>query len=172
MTSRSASINFAVFFDHGQILVCDPDLAAPYNEWTQQHVEQGFSWRPGCVALGMIEGGGEAWLTLERGEPVEIRLDAERALVVPFDVGPSGLVEIDTTVSPGPLVRLAPGRYALRFETGHRQGSQEPGEERVWCRLLFTPQDQVEPCVLRVDPSLHPSFPLLLDAAPAGQEPD
>jgi hypothetical protein len=169
MTSRSASINFAVFFDHGQIIVCDPDLPTPYNDWTQQHREQGFSWRPGSVAFGMIEGGGEAWLTVEQGEAPEIQTDAERALVVPFDVGLSGLVGIDTTISPGPLVRIAPGRYALRFETGHRPGSQEPGEERVWCRLTFTPQVDVEPRLLRVDPSLNPSFPLLMDATPVGR---
>ena len=41
---------------YGQLAVFANSLPQPFNDWTDQHVSQGFAWRPGSVTFrSMVE---------------------------------------------------------------------------------------------------------------------
>lgn len=99
-----------VTVDYGQICVFDPDLERPYNDWTDEHVRQGFSWRDGAVSFA-VDCNGEATIeVLVSSPPVDL---APRGwIVVPFTAVEA--VEIGGIMSTQ-VVPLASGRYALHF---------------------------------------------------------
>jgi Competence protein J (ComJ) len=43
-----------LIISHSQIAVFDPSLERPFNSWTDAHVAQGFSWRPGSVSFSTL----------------------------------------------------------------------------------------------------------------------
>jgi|ERR671922_2358209 hypothetical protein len=48
---------FDLYVTYGHIVVFDPDVERPFNEWRQQHFDQGFSWRPGSVSFRALAAG-------------------------------------------------------------------------------------------------------------------
>ena len=41
---------------YGQLSVFASALKDPYNDWTDQHISQGFTWRPGSVSFSSMVG--------------------------------------------------------------------------------------------------------------------
>lgn len=56
--TMSAVASFSLEIAYGQIGVFDASLAQPFNDWTDAHVRQGFSWRSGSVSFRTLEGAG------------------------------------------------------------------------------------------------------------------
>src|SRR5215213_1919714 len=75
------SINYhqLVVYDEGTVPV-------PDNDWTMRHIEQGFSWRPGCVTFETLEDVGALKVEVLLAEDFEVSSEATRAIVVPFGV--------------------------------------------------------------------------------------
>ncbi|WNZ26897.1 hypothetical protein HJG54_34260 [Leptolyngbya sp. NK1-12] len=115
----------------------------------------------------------EVWLA----DHASIQEDTIRAIVVPFSVGSSGTVAVQSVIDrPGSsLVSIPEGNYALVFEAGvraeYRQDPAYQGRKAAllpsWCRLTFIPQESVQPEILRADERLSPTYPLLMAAEPA-----
>ena len=49
---------FLVEISHAQLAVFDSTLTAPFNDWTDDHVKQGFAWRPGSVSFMTLDTAG------------------------------------------------------------------------------------------------------------------
>jgi hypothetical protein len=147
---------------YSQLAVFDRSLERPFNEWTDRHVAQGFSWRPGSVAFRTIEEAGQHLVTVrletEESDPAP---DAIRVIDVPFEVPPSGAIEIGS-ISDSVSLELPSESYQLRFECYEHANSATP---RV--RLLFYRNGNPRFDILRADSELNPGTDLLLIASPA-----
>jgi hypothetical protein len=147
---------------YSQLAVFDHSLERPFNGWTDTHVAQGFSWRPGSVAFRTIEQGGQHLVTVgleaQESDPAP---DAIRIIDAPFEVPPSGAIEIGS-ISDSVLLELPSDIYQLRFECYERANGATP---RV--HLLFYRNSNPRFEVVRADSELNPGADLLLIASPA-----
>ena len=153
--------NFVILYH--QLIVWDATAAPVPNDWREQHVAQGFSWRPGTVSFSTLEDLGTLKVEVRVGDELSLWPDAMRAIVVPFAVSPPGRVDLSDTAT-DVTTHVAPGEYALLCEMGYL--SREEGEEAEWCRLTFVPGGNVRPEILRADEALSPQYPLLMEAVP------
>ncbi len=153
---------FQLEVSHAQLAVFDSRLAEPFNDWTDAHVGQGFSWRPGSVSFATLEPSGPITVTVARSAPPAATDEGlARAIRVPFTVPPHGEVEV-ATVSRSVIVQLAEGEYALIF----RHGRTSDGA--MWAALAFEPETlPVKAEILRADAALTPPANLLMTAHPA-----
>lgn len=143
-----------------QVSLFDTRLVDPFNDWTEDHLQQGFSWRPGSVSLLTVGESGPIDVDIELvGTPV-VRPSASRAILLPF-VCWSGLIEVSTIAS-SELVDIPQGPYGLLFQSGFHF-------ERPWASvgLIHQPRNAVEPAILRADDRLRRPRELLMDAQPA-----
>jgi len=153
---------FHIEVSYTQLAVFDPQLQNPFNDWTDEHVAQGFSWRPGSVSFGTLKSAGDLSLRIVRNKPFEPSSStAERTISVLFRVPMHGRVEI-ASVGVGAQIEIPPGDYELVFE----HGRSEAGE--MWANLYFrTVFDPVRPRVVRADSELSPPDPLVMSAESA-----
>lgn len=123
--------SFTVGIEYGQLAVFDGRLHAPFNNWTDRHVAQGFSWRPGSVSFMPVLHSGRATVVVKRATAFRQSKKAERVIAVPFNVTAGMPVEIGSVSTPAGahVLDLAPGEYRLLFETERRvttAGSDSP----------------------------------------------
>lgn len=146
---------------YGQVAVFDARLENPFNDWSETHVAQGFSWRPGSVSFATIDHDGPIAVRVTHGAARGARIDMARSMVVPFNVPLHGLVEIATITGSVPM-HLAPGEYALTFEHGR------PTASVMWASFHFAAVDvAVSPLIIIADSKLRPPAELLMSAKPA-----
>lgn len=145
---------------YSQICVFQTRLQNPFNDWTDEHVNQGFSWRPGSACFRTLEEFGSTEVFVEVKERANIRADAIRAIQLPFAVPEDGLIEV-ASVADSKQLELPPGSYPLVFETGFDENGS------MWCSFSFltTPSDEARVIKADAEPN-HPS-PLLMVAEPA-----
>ncbi|MBW4420286.1 MAG: competence protein ComJ [Myxacorys californica WJT36-NPBG1] len=169
--------SFSIGLDYSQMCIYDPSLEFPGNDWDDQHVDQGFTWRPFSVSFRTIGSDDDCDIEIWDASEISIQPNAVRAIVVPFSVPMSGSIVITggTSVVPEHELKLPSDEYALVFEYGLREEYwqnpeyQEPDALFIptWSRLTFIPDRSVEPRILRADSDLSPSYPLLMEARPA-----
>jgi len=155
-------IEFPIVISYSQLSVFDRSLDRPFNDWTDRHVAQGFSWRPGSVAFGTIAEGGRHLVTVRVvGDDSELAANAIRVIDVPFEIPAGGTIGVGSISDSLPL-QLPHGTYQLRFEYYDRGNSPVT---RI--RLSFRRDDNPRFEVVRADSELHPSKDLQLTASPA-----
>lgn len=171
--------SFKLGICYSQIAVYDPDIENPFNDWTQQHGAQGFTWRPGSVSFGMIGPFPDLIVEVWQADEITLRPETIRAILVPFVVGKSG-VAVSGLDDLGKIVQIPEGKYALYFEIRFQSEDEyknDPEYEEdyadlgllpMWCRLTFIPRESVQAEILRSDSELSPSYPLLMEAQPVG----
>jgi hypothetical protein len=144
------------------VAVFDSRLEQPFNDWEDEHVSQGFSWRPGSVSFATVESGGSISVDIvRRREALREPGDAMRAIRVPFLVQEHGGVEVSTIVGEV-VVELDAGDYALTFQHGIS------GSGKMWAVLLFEPVEApIEPEILQADSLVNPPPRFLMSARPA-----
>ena len=148
---------------HHQLAVFASSLKDPYNDWSDQHVSQGFTWRPGSVSFGSMVGAGHHWVEIEVVRHAgSVHPDAVRVIEVPFEVPADGAIEVGSIAQTVPL-SLPGGSYLLRCEFMPPSGTDE--DERV--RLTFAKNDAPHFAVVRADPELSVGEILLTTARPA-----
>lgn len=144
---------------YSQFALFDPSVDGPYNDWTEEHVRQGFSWRPGSVSFKTF-GDGPLDVEIKRSQEEDFPSGFKRAIQVPFSVPVSGMVECGSLFETVEL-ELPPGDYRVVFSTGVEQG-------RMRGTLLLEPtSDAVEPSIILSDSDLNPPSPLVMQADPA-----
>ena len=151
------------FIFYSQLIVSEEAIAPVPNDWTERHVAQGFTWRPGTVSFGTLGDIGDLRVEVRVAGAPEALPDAARTIVVPFSVSPPGHVTLSDCVNEE-TVGVPAGEYALLFEMGY--SSVRRGQEAEWCRLSFVPGEDVQPEILRADAELSPQYPLLMEADP------
>jgi competence protein J (ComJ) len=106
---------FLIDVSYSQLAVFSPDLQDPFNAWTQEEVDAGYSWRAESVSFGIDRDGHHlVTVTIDSCFP-ELQSSATRTIEVLFDSSKSGEVEI-ASIADSKLLPLKPGRYKLRFE--------------------------------------------------------
>lgn len=152
--------SFSIDVSYSQVCVFLADQHNPFNNWAEQHVTQGFAWRPGSVSFRTL-GDGSLAVSIMRNRRFHESSAATRAIRVPFSVPTGSTVEVGSMFD-SQQIDLAPGEYALTFEHG-----RDP-DGTMWCKLLFEPvAHAVQASVLRADKELRPGEQLLMDAEPA-----
>jgi len=144
---------------YSQISVFQSCLKDPFNDWTDKHVAQGFSWRPGSVSFRTLDGEGPVSVIVEKGTTLDVSPSTIRAIQVPFHVQSGVGLEVATVVG-AVGIDLDPGDYTLLFEHGRY------GDSGMWCKFRFVP-GTAAPRVVCADAELHPGEELLMDAQPA-----
>jgi hypothetical protein len=156
------SVEFPVLVLYSQVTVFDPSLERPFNDWTDKHVAQGFSWRPRSAAFRTIAEDGRHLVTVlvDPAEDDE-STGAPRIIDVPFDVPADGRVEIGS-ISDSSVLEIPPGSYAPRFECYEPVNGQPA---RV--RFLFVRVPNPTFRIVRADPELSPGQELLISTSAA-----
>jgi hypothetical protein len=153
---------FSIDVSYSQLAVFMADLTNPFNDWTDAHVAQGFSWRPGSVSFKTLDETGTLTATVSTDASFDDAIsNALRVIRVPFVVTDCGDVEV---ASPGSATTLPlpPGNYELTFEHGKDEGGI------MWCKLYFRRVEALGPArVLRADQELCPSEELIMTAESA-----
>lgn len=145
-----------------QLSVFASSLSQPFNDWTDQHVAQGFAWRPGSVSFRTMSEVGTHIVDVEVVDRLNaVHPDTLRAIEVPFEVPPDGEIEIGSISETVPLT-LPPGSFVLRCE--FLRSASEDGD-RV--RLIFAKRETPRFAVIRADQELAVSKELLTTAEPA-----
>jgi hypothetical protein len=81
MARESLSLDIS----YSQVLVCAGDMANPFNDWTDPHVEQGFAWRPGSVSFMTLDEAGPMTIVVTDQDRVDPETSAaQRIIRVPF----------------------------------------------------------------------------------------
>ena len=152
--------SFELALSYAQIAVFHAGLENPFNDWTETHVRQGFSWRPESVSFATLEESGKAKVYVKTLREFALRSAAVRAIQVPFTVPDSNLVEI-ASITESKVVEINSGTYALTFETGFNDAHV------MWCVFTFQESDRPIARILRAYPELNPPENLLLSATPS-----
>jgi hypothetical protein len=146
---------------YAQVAVFQSPLQQPFNDWTDSHVRQGFAWRPGSVSFATLGEAGQMEVEVLRQAFGPEHSNADRIIVVPFEVDAAGDVEV-ASISDGKLISLPPGNYRLTFEHGLK------ADGMMWCRFWFEATSvAVVPEIVRADEALAPVGQLLMEARPA-----
>jgi hypothetical protein len=153
---------FSVEVSYAQLAVFDSTLAAPFNDWTDDHVNQGFAWRPGSVSFSTLDSAGAVLVEVFRSRTLdESKSGAERIIAVPFRVPEHGNIEV-ASISGGLPLQIPPGEYELTFEHGRRP------DQGMWANLYFTSAPAPAlPRVVRADAALVPPAVFVMTAEPA-----
>jgi hypothetical protein len=150
---------FKLEISYSQIAVFNPMLENPFNNWTEEHFNQGFVWRPQSVSFRtVLAKGGNAAVSFDRGDDVVLRDDAVIAIAVPFDLQ-DPQIEI-ASVFKGEVFDFEPGEYELVFQHG-RVGAAP------WCDFTFVPRKVAAARILRPGNVLQPGPELIMTAEPA-----
>jgi hypothetical protein len=153
--------SFDLEIAYTQIAVFDVTLTNPFNDWTDSHVAQGFSWRPGSVSFGTLENGGQACIDVFLSQFLNKNSEAERIIAVPFTVPCHGAIAIASIVSSVTL-ELPSGVYELTFEHGRNT------KNIMWVKFYFQSMEVPSiPRILKADAELHPMKDLIMTANPA-----
>lgn len=156
----ATTISFGV--SYGQFAVFASSLTQPFNDWTDQHVAQGFAWRPGSVSFRTMSPAGSHVVDVEVVEYLNaVHPDALRAVEVPFEVPTDGEIEVGSIAETVPLT-LPAGSFVLRCEF-----MQSRCEDSNRIRLIFAKLEVPRFAVVRADKELKVSGELLTGAEPA-----
>lgn len=147
---------------YGQLVVFASSLKQPFNDWTDQHVSQGFAWRPGSVSFrSLVEAGRHSIEIDVANHAGAVHPDAVRVIEVPFEIPTDGAVEVGSIAETVPL-SLPAGSFLLRCEF-----LQPAGTAGGHVRLTFSKKHPPRFAVVRADPELSADGELLTSAQPA-----
>src|SRR5689334_20938010 len=77
------------------IAVFRPGLKDPFNEWTDAHGRQGFSWRGESVSFLALDADDPPNIIVEFLDAYTQPMNALRVILVPFEVGSAGIIVSD-----------------------------------------------------------------------------
>jgi virulence-associated protein VapD len=155
-------IQFDLFVSYSQVSVFTAGLDHPFNDWEQEHVDQGFAWREGSVSFATLEEASALHCEAVVADGWRPHPEAERAIRVPFSVAGGDSVEI-ASISDGVVFKVgALGSCLLVFETWVDSHAD------LQARFTFVPhQGSVTPVILKADGALRPPAVLRMTARSA-----
>jgi Competence protein J (ComJ) len=153
--------HFIIDVSYNQVSVFDANLDDPFNDWSDEHVAQGFAWRPGSVSFGTLENAGTLAADVYRSKTFdESSSSASRVIAVPFSVPAHGNVEV-ASIASGVSLQLPAGEYELTFEHGI-------DDRGMWACFYFRAVPAtVAPRIVRADAELTPPATFVMAAQPA-----
>ena len=157
MTTSSIALSVS----YNQVAVFASDLENPFNDWQDQHVAQGFSWREHSVSFRTLNEFGCCSIEIDLTECHPGSDDAIRAIRVPFSVQEDGKIEIGSIGDSVPL-SIAPGAYALLFQI---LTVRPDGTEVI--RLSFSKSEPMDFAIIKADEQITTSGPLCITSQSA-----
>ena len=144
---------------YSQLAIFASALADPFNDWTDQHVAQGFAWRSGSASFRTLVEAGLHEIDVDVVDHVGL-VDPStiRAIEVPFEVPMDGSIEVASIAESSPL-NLPPGEFLLRCEF-----LQPKTQEVHPVRLVFAKKDSLHFAIVRADEELSVDGELLTSA--------
>jgi hypothetical protein len=124
--------SYKLYVSYNQIAVFASDLEQPFNDWTDQQVLKGFSWRENSVSFRtLVEEATHQIDVVTAINMPTIPKEAIRAIEVPFESPANGKIEV-ASISDSIALSLPAGKYALRYEL---LGQDSNSDHRI--RLTF-----------------------------------
>ncbi|SFX68243.1 Competence protein J (ComJ) [Thermoactinomyces sp. DSM 45891] len=149
---------------YSQVNVFNTDLQDPFNDWTDTHVQQGFSWREGSVSFGALSDW-ESKISVGLGDEIYTNEQAIRSIVVPFHVEDNGIT-VTSILSEEFIFDIPQGSYELLFHAIPLE-SQEKDLFKVRYEITFVSCATPSPRILKYDSELLPPKNLCMKAEPA-----
>ena len=119
------------------------------NDWTDEDVVRGFSWREGSVAFGALLDPIESTFSVNVSDTfIEQASDAVRIIRVPFSTDGSGVEigDVYDTIE----IDLPKGEYSIYFEAFYGEDKEQ---ERY--NFTFVEESFVEPVIVRADEGIE-----------------
>ncbi|MEQ8853633.1 MULTISPECIES: competence protein ComJ [Gimesia] len=149
---------FIVDVSYSQIAVFNSGLENPFNDWADQHVLQGFSWREESVSFKTLIEAGPMVVEVRKSESMPTP-NGLRVITVPFKCPHGNKVEI-SSIADGQVVSIEGGNYQLIFET-------DISDDQCWSRFTFIPNGSKLPEILIADTEIDPTTELIMHAEEA-----
>jgi hypothetical protein len=136
----------------------------PFNNWTNDHVRQGFAWRDKAVSFKTMEDSGDLACYVRVLDSFEEVKRSLRSIRVPFTIGGDGSVSIAGIMDEKQL-KLPTGEYALHFDTMR----DDPSAEAMIAVFSFCRHGEKTPAILKANRDIWvPEFGIyLMEADPA-----
>jgi len=151
--------SFTLEITYSQVAVFNHLMDRPFNNWTEEHFDQGFVWRPQSVSFRTPMKHGLAAVNVVIGDQRTLRPDASLAISVPFE-NPDGQVEVASVFKGEVVEGIESGSYELLFSMGGTAA-------KSWADFLFIPGKIARPEIVKPHPMLRTPKELLLTAEPA-----
>jgi hypothetical protein len=151
-------INLKILVSYNQFCVFDATLDDPFNDWNDDHVRQGFSWRPKSVSFGAKENR-EIKVEVKIADSIKIDSTAFRVIAVPFTV-PEHRKIIVGSIGDEHEVEIDAGIYRLIYELGSQNATP-------FCRLTFIADSHSLPEIIEADSEITKRNDLLMNATAA-----
>lgn len=105
-------MDFLVTILYSQISIYD-DPAPDFPKWTEEHVAQGFAWRPGHVSFGVPDHNGQCRVIIKTADKFDELKDKDfRVIRVPIELTSSAWL---ATVIDEHAIPLETGTYAIEY---------------------------------------------------------
>jgi hypothetical protein len=150
--------SFDIAITYSQISIFNSNLENPFNDWEDEQVAQGFSWREQSVSFKTLTSDEVVRVELNVVEQFRPSEKSLRTISVPFTCNQNGAIEISSITDSQPI-SLEPGEYQLVFEAG-----LEPSH---WCRISLIANGDLDPKILVADSEITPSNQLVMGARSA-----
>ena len=154
LETNMTTSSIALSVSYNQVAVFASNLETPFNDWQDQHVAQGFSWRENSVSFRTLNEFGSCSIEIGLSECHPRSDDVIRAIRVPFSVPADGKIEIGSIGDSVPL-SIAPGAYALLFQILE---VRPDGTEVI--RLSFSKREPLDFAIIKADKLITTSGPL------------
>lgn len=152
------SVRVPVFYS--QLAVFAYGMSSPFNDWEEQHVRQGFTWREGSVSFAVPGFVSEVDLEVTLGRNTAPSRSMRRAIVVPFHVAGGCGVEVGS-IAQTFEVEIPDGEYGLLFELAYEHGSDLAGARFSFAEKCDAPR------IIENDSTLSAVGGFLMRASPA-----
>ena len=153
------SITFKLGILYNTISVLQPNEL--FNDWSETHVDQGFSWRSTSVSFGTLSDIAECEVQVSIDNTITLDENAIRIIAVPFEVGTDG-AEI-ASIADSQIIEIPKGKYELIFSA--IPADLNLGIERY--DFKFVERETEIARIIRADDELSPPEVLLMEAEPA-----
>jgi len=150
------------YISYSTFAVYDAALTKPYNDWTEAHVLQGFSWREGSVSFATIHNSGTCSIELITSENYQINNQSQRSIYVPFRCPENGDIEIGG-ISHGTPLKCPVQTSGILFD----HGIVAKKDQSMWCRLTFVTGRQRPAEILLADNDITRPKQFSMTATPA-----
>jgi Competence protein J (ComJ) len=160
LRSGTPMAQFTLEISYSQIAIFNPAMDRPFNNWTDEHFNQGFVWRPQSVSFRTVATrAGNATVHVDVVPEAKVREDAVVAISVPFTL-PHEQLEI-ASVFKGEVIDFEPGDYELIFQNGKTNNAP-------WVSFSFVPtKKKSDAKILKGGNLLQPGKDLIMTAEPA-----
>lgn len=153
--------SFNLEISYSQIAIFLNGLKNPFNDWTDIHVEQGFSWRKESVCFGTLSGYGQCKVNVRIENEIIYSNKAIRVIIVPFKVGKRGIEVASITESIE--IDIHEGNYELVF-CALPKASKEGND--IY-EIIFIKNENPKERIILADDDLMPPNKLLMKAKAA-----